>query len=392
MISILDLTRQNQQLQPALDEAVCRVIASGQYILGPTVQQFEQAMGQWLNPQQPPHVVGCANGSDALFLALKALNIGPGDEVITTPFTYIATSESIIRAGATPVFIDVEPDSYNMDPTQLADALTPRTKAIMPVHLFGRPANMTAIMAFARHHGLKVIEDCAQAIGAVYEGTPVGLLGDIGCFSFFPSKNLGAFGDGGMCVTPYTHLAETLQMLRVHGSRQRYYHELSGINSRLDAMQAAILQVKLPHLKGYNQQRQQVAQRYHQGLAALSSVLMPPFPTVSAGCSQVFHQYTVTLAKDFTAETRDAVVAHMAAQGQVQTMIYYPVPAYRQPSHAFLGLAPQRFAVCEQLTQRVFSLPMFPEITEAEQNTVLQALKQALQACATPTKANALSH
>jgi dTDP-4-amino-4,6-dideoxygalactose transaminase len=376
MIPILDLTLQNAALQPALDQAILAVVHSGQYILGNTVEQFEQAMARWLDAAQPPHVISCANGSDALYLALKTLGIGAGDEVLTTPFTYIATSESILRAGATPVFVDIEPDTFNLDVTQLAHKITPKAKAIMPVHLFGRPANMQAVMTLARQHGLKVIEDCAQAIGAsaTVDGQKqsVGLMGDIGCFSFFPSKNLGAFGDGGMCVTRDADLAQTLRMMRVHGSRERYYHEISGINSRLDALQAAILSVKLPHLKAYNQGRQQVAARYRELLGSLNPQLVCPADP-DAGSTHVYHQFTVRLTD--SSLNRQTLLARLPG---VQTMIYYPVPAYRQPSHAVLGLNPANYPVCEQYSQQVFSLPMFPELTPVQQQTVADQLSQAM--------------
>jgi dTDP-4-amino-4,6-dideoxygalactose transaminase len=381
MIPILDLTLQNAALQPQLDNAILGVVHSGQYILGKTVADFELAMADWLTEKAPyldtrPHVISCANGSDALYLALKALNIGAGDEVITTPFTYIATSESILRAGAKPVFVDIEPDTFNLDVTQLHAKLTPATRAIMPVHLFGRPANMQAVMTIARQQNLKVIEDCAQAIGAMttVDGqlTPVGLIGDIGCFSFFPSKNLGAFGDGGMCVTQDAAMANTLGMMRVHGSRERYYHEISGINSRLDALQAAVLSIKLPHLNGYNAQRQQVAERYCALLDSLSAHLVCPQP-VDATQTHVYHQFTVRLK-----EGNRQTLLNQLQQAGVQTMIYYPVPAYRQPSHSELNSQANDFPVCETVSQQVFSLPMFPELSEAQQVQVVNALTQAL--------------
>jgi dTDP-4-amino-4,6-dideoxygalactose transaminase len=378
MIPILDLTPQNAALQPELDQAILGVVHSGQYILGETVSRFEQAMATWLNAELPPQVISCANGSDALYLALKTLGIGAGDEVITTPFTYIATSESILRTGATPVFVDVDPLTMNMDVGQLPQALSPRTKAIMPVHLFGLPADMPAIMAFAQTHGLKVIEDCAQAIGASVvmapgqSPTPVGMIGDIGCFSFFPSKNLGAFGDGGMCITRHQAYADTLRMMRVHGSKQRYYHEISGINSRLDALQAAILAVKLPHLTRYNQQRQAVAAGYTQNWATPLATVLSPAIVAPAGYTHVYHQYTVRLNQP-NSQKRDHLLAFLSEHG-VQTMVYYPVPAYRQPSHAALNLLPQAFPVCEALCNSVFSLPMFPELTPEQQTVVLTTL------------------
>jgi dTDP-4-amino-4,6-dideoxygalactose transaminase len=401
MIPILNLTRQYQQLQTRINEAVLRVLASGNYILGPNVQAFEQEMAQffagadWVASERAlPGVVGCANGSDALYLALLALDIGPGDEVITTPFTYIATSEAIQRAGATPVFVDIDPDTYNLDPTRVERAISPRTKALLPVHLFGLPTHMAPLLEIAETHHLAIIEDCAQAIGALYQGQPVGTLGDIGCFSFFPSKNLGAFGDGGMCVSRRPELVEKLRMLRVHGSRKRYVHELSGINSRLDELQAAILREKLPYLDAWNQARRTLAQQYHQMLAPLAPMLQRPLFAEQAALADsspsqtasspaflpVFHQYTLCLtdAGLRSVGSRDTLVEALR-EAQVQAMVYYPIPGYRQPSHAALGVNAQQFPNTENCSERVFSLPMFPELTVDEQRTVVAALTQILQ-------------
>jgi dTDP-4-amino-4,6-dideoxygalactose transaminase len=396
VIPILNLTRQYQQLQPQLEQALLSAAQSGQYILGPNVQAFEQEMAQWLAPDHPSlQVVGCANGSDALYLALKALDIGPGDEVITTPMTYIATSEAIVRAGALPVFVDIDARTYNLSTQQLALALTPRTKAILPVHIFGLPANMQAIMQFAKANGLAIIEDCAQAIGAQHQGQAVGTLGDIGCFSFFPSKNLGAFGDGGMVTTKDPALADKLRMLRVHGSKQRYIHDLPGINSRLDDLQAAVLRVKLPHLQGWNQRRRELAARYNELLSPLVAQGLLACPLLANDTMPealpVFHQYTLSLSVPAVAvgqgqafgAYRDAVVAQLAQSG-VQAMVYYPIPLYRQPTHSNLGLNPAQFPVCDAMAQAVLSLPMFPELTDDEQQHVAKALTTCLHATAQP--------
>ncbi len=370
MIPILNLTRQYQQLQPELEAAILRVTRSGGYILGPEVEAFEHAMADYLG--ENVHAVGCANGSDALFLALKAAGIGPGDEVITSPFTYIATSESIVRAGATPVFVDIDPVTYNLDTRRVAEAITPRTRALMPVHIFGQPLDCAPLQALCQQHDLVLIEDCAQALGASVNGQKVGTFGDFGCFSFFPSKNLGAFGDGGLVVARQAEHADALRMLRMHGSRQRYFHERAGINSRLDALQAAILSVKLPHLTDWNNRRRAIAARYNQLLDDLPLQLPVIHPEA------VFHQYTVRLSSAL-APQRELILKGLADAG-VLTMIYYPIPLYQQPTHAALGIDPAGFPVCEAVSAQVFSLPMFPELTEAEQDTVAQALKVALTA------------
>lgn len=374
MIPILNLTRQYEQLKTSIDEALIRVAASGHYILGPEVKAFEEEMARYLGVK---HVIGCANGTDALFLALKALKIGAGDEVITTPFSYMATSESIVRAGAKPVFVDIEPDTMNMDVSLLEAALTPNTKAILPVHIFGQAANMDEIIRFARQHHLAIVEDCAQAIGSEYKGKKVGGLGEVGCFSFFPSKNLGAFGDGGMCTTNDDELAERLRMLRVHGSRKRYYHEESGLNSRLDEIQAAILRIKLPHIDEWNHARQAVADRYDDQLKPLAQFVKTPYR--HADGKHVFHQYTLQLQGDEPAKLREQLQQALQANG-IQSMIYYPVPLYRQQTHADLNLNPADYPVCEAISDRVLSLPMFPELTLPEQETVTQALADALKA------------
>jgi dTDP-4-amino-4,6-dideoxygalactose transaminase len=374
LIPILNLTRQAEQLKDRIDEALIRVAASGHYILGPEVKAFEDEMARFLGVK---HVISCANGTDALFLALRALNIGPGDEVITTPFSFVATSESIVRAGAKPVFVDILPGTMNMDTSRLEAALTPRTRAILPVHIFGQPADLDAVQRFAQAHDLTVVEDCAQAIGAEYKGQKVGGIGDIGCFSFFPSKNLGAMGDAGMCTTNDDNLAERLRMLRVHGSRTRYYHDEHGINSRLDEIQAAVLRVKLPHLPEWNHARQAIADRYDHLLAPLVQSGQIHTPLRAPETTHVFHQYTIQLQGQNPAELRNDLQRQLQEAG-VQSMIYYPVPLYRQATHAGLGVNPNDFPVCEDISNRVLSLPMFPELRLDEQETVVQALTQAL--------------
>jgi dTDP-4-amino-4,6-dideoxygalactose transaminase len=371
MIPILNLTRQYDRLKDKINQAMIDVAASGHYILGPNVQAFEKEMASYLDVK---YVWGCANGTDALFLALAALKIGAGDEVITTPFSYMATSESISRVGAKPVFTDIDPATFNMDLDGLEALITPNTKAIIPVHLYGQSVDMDRLMAIAKKHNLAVIEDCAQAIGAEWKGRKVGTIGDIGCFSFFPSKNLGAFGDGGMVTTNDEPLSERLKMLRVHGSRKRYYHEEAGLNSRLDELQAAILRVKLPFIDEWNGNRRNIAHRYNELLKPLASVLETPIEAEHT--VPVYHQYTLKF-KTETAELRDRVQAELQQEG-VQTMIYYPVPLYSQQTHADLGLKPSDFPLTERVSHQVLSLPIFPEMTEEEQNTVVEALNKVL--------------
>lgn len=373
MIPILNLNRQYELLKDKIDQALIRVAASGHYILGPEVTAFEREMAAYLGVK---HVIGCANGTDALFLALKALKIGEGDDVITTPFSYMATSESISRAGAKPVFVDVLPDTMNFDPALLEAAITPQTKAILPVHIFGQAADMDAVKQLAAKHKLAVIEDCAQAIGSEYKGVKVGAIGEIGCFSFFPSKNLGAFGDGGMCTTNSDELAERLRMLRVHGSRKRYYHEEPGLNSRLDEIQAAILRIKLPHIDEWNHARQSVANHYDALLKPLADFVTIPYRSPES--KHVFHQYTLQLKGSNPAKTRETLQQKLQEAG-VQSMIYYPVPLYKQQTHADLHLNPADFPVCEDISDRVLSLPMFPELRLDEQEQVVEALATALK-------------
>ncbi len=382
MIPILDLSRQYKNLEADFTKALIDAAASTKYILGPNVKAFEAEVAEFLGVK---HAIGCASGTDALLLAMFALNIGRNadgtqDEVITTPFTYIATSESVVQAGAKPVFVDVCPTTFNMDITQLEAALTPRTKAILPVHLYGQPANMPEIMAFAQKHNLKVIEDCAQAIGSAIDMdghmTKVGGIGDIGCFSFFPSKNLGAMGDGGLVTTNDDELAARLRMLRVHGSRIKYDHEEAGLNSRLDELQAAVLRVKLPHLDTFNGNRGAIAQRYSEKLAPLADKITPP--AIMEGRSHVFHQYTLRLHTT-DPDVRNAIQTAMSQAG-VMCMIYYPIPLYAQKTHLKLGYSPGSFPACETLRHQVLSLPMFPELTEAEQDTVIAALTDVINA------------
>ena len=370
MIPPLDLTRQYQTIEAEVSAAVLDVLSSGRYINGPIVDTFAQQFGQYVGA---PETVVCNSGTDALYLALRALKIGPGDEVITSPFTFIATAETISAVGATPVFVDITLDSFNLDADQLDRAITPNTKAIMPVHLFGRPVNMAQVMAIAKAHNLPVIEDCAQATGAKWGNQRVGSIGDFGCFSFFPSKNLGACGDGGALTAQDTDMAKAAQIVAEHGSRVKYYHEAVGINSRLDAVQAAILQVKLKHLDAWNEGRTAAAQRYEALLAPIDEVQTPQ-PIEGGTC--VWNQYTL-LIKGANGDRRDRIREAMREQG-VLSMVYYPLPLHRQPIYESLGLAAGTLPKAEQAAEQVLSLPMFPEIQPEQQEQVVYALKTAL--------------
>jgi dTDP-4-amino-4,6-dideoxygalactose transaminase len=370
----LDLKRQYQAIGADVSAAVLEVLASGAYIGGAVVQNFEQQFATYIGTQA---CVGCNSGTDALYLALRAMKIGAGDEVITTPFTFIATAEMISAVGAKPVFVDIDLATFNLDLDLLAAAITPRTKAIMPVHLFGNPVDMTALMAIAKQHNLIVIEDCAQATGAKWNGQQVGSIGHFGCFSFFPTKNLGACGDGGAIALNDPALADDLRMFREHGSRQRYYHEAIGVNSRLDAIQAAVLQVKLQHLDTWNQQRAAVAARYQELLANIPDIITPqPTP----GGESAWNQYTIRViasSGDDPAARRDLVRASLQSAGVI-SMIYYPLPLHLQSVYRDLGYPTGSFPHTERVSHEVLSLPMFPEITFEEQQRVVYALKDAI--------------
>ncbi len=380
-IPILDLKPQYQSIKEEIRAAVNDVLESGQFILGETVSQFESEVADYLGVK---HAIGVNSGTDALIIALRALGIGPGDEVITTSFSFFATGESISNVGAKPVFVDIQRGSFNIDPSLIEAAITPKTKAIMPVHLYGNPAAMAQIVAIAVEHNLKIIEDCAQAFGTVYKGDccgckqscdnatreallgeHAGAIGDMGAFSFFPTKNLGAYGDGGLITTNDDSLAELSQMLRAHGAKEKYRNEMLGYNSRLDALQAAILRVKLSYIDTWNQQRRQVAKTYGQMLEGVDGVIVP---AVTDG--HVFHQYTVRILNG----KRDAVKQSMAEAG-VGSMIYYPFPQDLLP--VYKGQYPAN-PVSDQLGAEVLSLPMWPELSVDTSEQVTAALKSSL--------------
>ena len=380
-IPILDLKPQYQAIKAEIKSAVDDVLESGQFILGATVKQFESEVAEYLGVK---HAIGVNSGTDALIIALRALGIGPGDEVITTSFSFFSTGESISNVGAKPVFVDIQRGSFNIDAGLIEAAITSKTKAILPVHLYGNPAAMAQIATLAAEHGLKIIEDCAQAFGAVYKGENLeyeqshdeakcqsllgkktGALGDVGAFSFFPTKNLGAYGDGGLITTDDDNLAELSRMLRVHGSKKKYHNEMLGYNSRLDALQAAILRVKLSYIDTWNQQRRQVAKTYNQMLDGVEGVITPELTD-----GHVFHQYTVRILDG----KRDTVKQAMAESG-VGAMIYYPFPLDLLP--VYKGQH-QTNPVSNELGAEVLSLPMWPELSEETGEQVTDALKAGL--------------
>ncbi|MFH7245136.1 MAG: DegT/DnrJ/EryC1/StrS family aminotransferase [Spirulina sp.] len=372
VIPPVDLTEQFTRIQAEVNAAVAEVLASGQYINGPVVQAFTEAFGRSVGTD---HCVVCNSGTDALYLALRALKIGPGDEVITSPFTFIATAEAISAVGATPVFVDIDLDTFNLDITKIEAAITPRSRAIMPVHLFGCPVDMGPLLDLASRHQLAVIEDCAQATGAQWQGKTVGSLGHVGCFSFFPTKNLGGCGDGGAITTNDPELAATMTMLREHGSRVRYHHEAIGVNSRLDAVQAAILTIKLRYLDQWNQQRATVAQRYDALLADVPGIVRPQAPTFG---QSVWNQYTLRIVgATANGQDRNHIQQRMREAGVI-CMVYYPLPLHLQPVYQALGYKPGDLPQAEAAAHQVLSLPMFPELDAARQDVVVATLRQVL--------------
>ncbi len=372
-IPSIDLARQYQSISEETEAAVLQVLQSGLYIGGKVVTDFEQQLANYVGVSE---CIACNSGTDALYLALRALNIGSGDDVITSPFTFIATAEAISLAGATPVFVDIDADTFNIDVEQIVAAITEKTKAILPVHLFGQALDMNRVMAIAQMHNLFVIEDCAQAIGAKWADKQVGNIGHIGCFSFFPTKNLGACGDGGAVTTNDPAIANTIKMIKDHGSRARYYHEVVGMNSRLDAIQAAILQVKLAYLDRWNQQRRQVANRYQHLLQPIPGIELPQ---ELAGGHHVWNQYTIRIANDSRGEEcrRDRIRDQLLEMGVI-AMVYYPIPLHLQAVYQDLGYQAGQFPIAEKLSHEVLSLPMFPDLSLEEQQQVAYSLKEVI--------------
>lgn len=365
-IPLVDLKAQYSLIKEELDGATRKVLESGQFILGEEVEALEKEIAAFLGIK---HAIGVASGTEALLIALIACGVGPGDEVITTPFTFIATAEAITQCGATPVFIDVDVRTYNIDSAKIEPAITKRTKAILPVHLYGQPADMAPILELARKHGLKVIEDCAQAFGAEYEGKKAGSMGDAGCLSFFPSKVLGAYGDGGMVTTNTPEVAEKVSMLRSHGAKQKYYNLIPGFNSRLDELQAAILRVKLKHLEGWIELRRNKASLYTSLLGGLDGIEPP---CVAPYSYHVFNYYTIRL-KD-SSLSRNDLRKHLESKG-IQTAIYYPLSLHLQEVYKSLSYKVGDFPYSEQAQEQILSLPIYPELTEEQIEEIARVIK-----------------
>ena len=385
------LSQQITDLGTDLEKAVLGVLRSGQYIGGPQVSTFEHAFADNVGTR---HAIGCNSGTDALILALRAIGIGPGDEVITCAFSFFATAEAISAVGATPIFVDVDPETFLIDLNQIEAAITGSTRALMPVHLFGRPVDMTRLMDIASRHGLRVIEDCAQATGATWQDQAVGSFGDVGCFSFFPTKNLGGAGDGGAVTTDDDTLAQTMRELAVHGMPRRYLHTALGYNSRLDAIQAAVLNIKLPKLSEWIDRRREIAARYRELLSDLPGITLPTDeeghswnqfvvrvsscptgqPTCQAQCSPSAISSSHGLPESCC---RDWLKERLQDEG-INTIVYYPIPIHRQPAYSHLGLEPGSMPATERTCSQVLSLPIFPELNELEQQQVVSVLEQLI--------------
>jgi dTDP-4-amino-4,6-dideoxygalactose transaminase len=367
LCDFLDLKAQYATIRGEVMEAVTRVMESQFFILGHEVRLFEEEIAAALGAK---HAIGCASGTDALILSLLAAGIGAGDEVITTPFSFVATAGAIAWVGARPVFVDIDPETYNIDPAKIAAAITAKTRAIMPVHLFGLSADLAPILHLAKEKNLIVVEDAAQAIGARYDDRFVGTFGDFGCFSFFPSKNLGAAGDGGLITTEDPAFAERLRLLRVHGSKTKYHHDILGTNSRLDALQAAILRVKLRHLSEWTRGRQARAQRYRELFAQTDLSQFVKLPAIPAPqYEHVYNQFSIRCRK------RDSLREALRAAG-IPSEIYYPHPLHLQPAFGHLGYRAGQFPHAEAASQEVLALPVFPELQDAQQSAIIAAIAQ----------------
>ncbi|HEY9432999.1 MAG TPA: DegT/DnrJ/EryC1/StrS family aminotransferase [Blastocatellia bacterium] len=364
-VPLLDLRAQFQTIRGEVMAAVERVFESQHFILGPEVEAFERDAAEYCRIK---HAIGCGSGSDALLLALTALGVGPGDEVVTASFSFFATAGSIARLGARPVFVDISPDDFNVDPNLIERAITPRAKAILPVHLFGQCAEMDAIREVADRHNLPVVEDAAQAIGAGYCERRAGAMGAVGCFSFFPSKNLGGAGEGGLMTTDDDDLAEKLRLLRVHGMRPKYYHKVVGVNSRLDALQAAVLGVKLKYLERWSDARRRNAEHYDK-LFAEAGVEEVTTPAVRPNRRHIFNQYTIRCSR------RDELMDFLKRRG-VGSEIYYPAPLHLQECFAHLGYKPGDLPATERASRECLSLPIYPELTEEMRQYVVEKIAE----------------
>ncbi len=367
-VPLLDVNRANKPLREATLTAITKVCDSGRFLYGPDVKELEEAIAAVCETE---HAVGCASGSDALLLSLMAFDIGPGDEVIAPSFTFFATASAVWRLGAKVVFVDIDPQTFNLAPEAVEAAITPATKAIIPVHLFGQCADMDAICDIATRNGLKVIEDAAQSIGAEHRGRPAGSMGDVGCFSFYPTKNLGGYGDGGMITTNDGDLATKLRQLAAHGMNPRYHHGIVGINSRLDTIQAAVLQVKLSRLGWWTRQRRANANRYHELLASAGLDSCLGLPEEVSNRFHVWNQYTIRVPNG----RRDTLRSRLAEMN-IGTEIYYPVPLHQQECFSSLGYQTGSLPVTEQAAKEVLSLPIFPELTDEEQQLVVQGISE----------------
>lgn len=366
-IAMTDLKDQHNAIKDEINEAIGRVIDSGRFILGPEVEAFEAEMAAYCGTR---FAIGVASGTDALILGLKGCGINPGDEVITTPFTFIATAEAITHCGATPVFVDIDPRTYNIDPDRIQEKITTKTRAILPVHLYGQPVEMASILGLAKRFNLKVIEDCAQALSADYSGKKVGSLGDAGCLSFFPSKNLGAYGDGGMVLTDDPQIAETVKILRQHGQKISYHHVLPGFNSRLDAIQAAILRVKLKHLDDWSEMRRRNYSLYNNLLSEIAGV-EPTYVIEHVKISANY--YTVGLSDNRI--SRDGLRQYLDAH-DIDTAVYYPISLHLQEAYGSLGYKPGDFPESERAQGQVLSFPMYPEIRPEQASEIFNKVKE----------------
>lgn len=362
-IQMVDLKAQYHSIEGEIDARIKEIIHGAHFIIGNNVVEFEKEVAEYHNIK---HAVSVASGTDALHLALLACGIGKGDEVITTPFTFIATAEAITYTGARPMFVDIDLQTYNIDIKKIEKAITKKTKAILPVHLFGLPADMDSIMELGKKYKLKNIEDCAQSFGAEYKGKKTGAISDAGCFSFFPSKNLGCYGDGGMLITNDDAIAEKVRLLRNHGQKERYYHSIIGYNSRLDEIQAGILRVKLKRIDEYNKKRRENARLYTEKLKGVNIIT----PSEPDGYCHVFHQYSIRTSK------RDSIQKGLTEAG-IASAIYYPTPLHLQESYKDLGYKKGDFPVSEAIASDIISLPMYPELTEAQIDEVCKVIKAA---------------
>ena len=371
-VPALNLKAQYQTIKGEIEPVILGLFESQMFVMGPEVEKLEAELAEHCGAARG---IGCASGSDALLLPLMARGIGPGDEVITSPYTFFATASSIWRTGAKPVFVDIEPDSYNIDPTRIEAAITPKTKAIVPVHLYGQTADMGPISDIAGKHRLFVLEDAAQAIGATYNGQRAGSLGDVAALSFYPSKNLGGFGDAGMIVTDDPVLGRSMARLRVHGMEPKYYHHEVGINSRLDAIQAAVLRVKLRHLDEWTLNRREAASRYRTLFEAHGLTNLVGLPRERDGYFHVFNQYVIRLP----APLRDPLREYLTAR-QVGTEIYYPIPLHLQPCFEPLGYKPGDFPVAESAARETLAVPIYPELSDEQQRFVVGSIRQYLDA------------